>query len=102
MDPLCAAKELAALVEKEAQRLQVPVTFLRYRRLWECHPEAADDRREAHLDRNVVAKSIHGRRARYEDGGHDTLGGAWRATAHARVRRRRPTHRARRWPAAAC
>ena len=27
MDPLCAAKELAALVEKEAQRLHVPVTF---------------------------------------------------------------------------
>jgi uncharacterized protein GlcG (DUF336 family) len=27
MDPLCAAKELAALVEKEAQRLGVPVTF---------------------------------------------------------------------------
>jgi uncharacterized protein GlcG (DUF336 family) len=27
MDPLSAAKELAALVEKEAQRLGVPVTF---------------------------------------------------------------------------
>lgn len=27
MDPLCAAKELAALVEKEAQRLRVAVTF---------------------------------------------------------------------------
>ncbi len=27
MDPLCVAKELAALVEKEAQRLCVPVTF---------------------------------------------------------------------------
>lgn len=27
MDPLCAAKELAALVEKEAQRLGVAVTF---------------------------------------------------------------------------
>jgi hypothetical protein len=27
MDPLCAAKELAALVEKEAQKLGLPVTF---------------------------------------------------------------------------
>lgn len=27
MDPLCAARELAALVEKEAQRLRVAVTF---------------------------------------------------------------------------
>jgi uncharacterized protein GlcG (DUF336 family) len=27
MDPLCVARELAALVEKEAQRLGVPVTF---------------------------------------------------------------------------
>jgi uncharacterized protein GlcG (DUF336 family) len=27
MDPLCVAKELGALVEKEAERLGVPVTF---------------------------------------------------------------------------